>query len=87
MGRRALPKEFRLSILERDNFLCQFCGKGGKNSPWILEVDHIIPVSMGGSDHPDNLRLLCVRCHDFRHHGFYSGRLEKFPSRLKKEGE
>lgn len=26
-------------------------------------VDHIIAVRDGGDDHPDNLRLLCVRCH------------------------
>lgn len=27
------------------------------------EVDHIKAVSEGGDDHPDNLRLLCGRCH------------------------
>lgn len=26
-------------------------------------VDHIIAVKEGGTDHPDNLRLLCGRCH------------------------
>ena len=28
----------------------------------ILEVDHIIPRSRGGSDHLDNLQLLCPNC-------------------------
>ena len=27
-----------------------------------LEVDHIIPVSRGGTDHIDNLQLLCAHC-------------------------
>lgn len=27
------------------------------------EVDHIIRVVDGGTDHPDNLRLLCKSCH------------------------
>lgn len=27
------------------------------------EVDHIIPVANGGTDHPANLRLLCRACH------------------------
>lgn len=29
--------------------------------PW--EADHIKPRHDGGSDHPDNLRTLCIRCH------------------------
>lgn len=28
-----------------------------------FEVDHIIAVHEGGTDHPDNLRLLCRGCH------------------------
>ena len=27
------------------------------------EVDHIRPVIEGGTDHPNNLRLLCHKCH------------------------
>jgi 5-methylcytosine-specific restriction endonuclease McrA len=29
--------------------------------PW--DVDHIIPVADGGTDDPENLRLLCIPCH------------------------
>ena len=28
----------------------------------IFEVDHIIPQSRGGTDHPENLQLLCPSC-------------------------
>ena len=28
----------------------------------IFEVDHMIPQSRGGTDHPDNLQLLCSHC-------------------------
>ena len=28
----------------------------------IMEVDHVVPQSRGGSDHPDNLQLLCPNC-------------------------
>lgn len=28
----------------------------------IMEVDHILPRSKGGTDHPDNLQLLCSAC-------------------------
>ena len=36
---------------------------GGRScgSPW--EADHILPRHDGGSDHPDNLRTLCIPCH------------------------
>lgn len=30
-------------------------------SPW--DVDHIIRVTDGGTDDPENLRLLCMTCH------------------------
>jgi len=32
--------------------------------PW--ECDHIEAKADGGPDHPDNLRLLCIRCHKER---------------------
>ena len=28
----------------------------------IMEVDHVVPQSRGGSDHPENLQLLCPNC-------------------------
>ena len=28
----------------------------------IMEVDHVVPRSRGGWDHPDNLQLLCPNC-------------------------
>jgi len=36
---------------------CVLCGETE-----TLEVDHIIPVNMGGSDHLRNLQLLCKQC-------------------------
>lgn len=37
-------------------------GKGGYRKE-SLEVHHIIPRSLGGSDHPGNLKTLCPSCH------------------------
>jgi len=48
----------RKTIFERDNYTCKYCGiRGGK-----LEVDHIIPISSGGTDDPNNLITSCRRC-------------------------
>lgn len=34
--------------------------------PNSAEVDHIVPHSRGGTDTPDNLRILCRRCNQSR---------------------
>lgn len=42
---------------------CHICGGSidpGKE-PW--EAEHIIAVTLGGSDHPDNVRPCHVKCH------------------------
>ena len=28
----------------------------------VFEVDHVVPRSRGGSDHLENLQLLCAHC-------------------------
>jgi len=41
---------------------CERCGADDR-----LERDHIIPLSKGGLDTPENLHYLCNTCHKFRH--------------------
>lgn len=60
-------------VVVRDGCHCRSCGEvfesplieGGPCLPesWRLELDHILPLHLGGTDHPDNLQLLCVGCH------------------------
>ena len=47
----------RLLVLERDEYVCQLCGRDGANS-----VDHIQAKARGGSDSPDNLRAAHSSC-------------------------
>lgn len=56
-NRHPNPRWLRKKIRQRDNHTCQQCGKPGN------EVDHIIPISQGGTDHPNNLQVLCATCH------------------------
>lgn len=51
----SLTPERRRRIRERDGYKCQYCG-----SPFMLEVDHHIPTSRGGSDNDDNLVTACL---------------------------
>lgn len=55
-------KRLRFRILNRDNFKCTYCGRNPVDHNVILHVDHIIPVSKGGSDKETNLRTACDDC-------------------------
>nr|WP_240896502.1 HNH endonuclease [Kineococcus vitellinus] len=56
-ARRAIPKDVKMYVWQRDGGVCQECGSNRD-----LEYDHIIPVSMGGSNTERNLQLLCEPC-------------------------
>jgi len=49
-------------ILKRDNHQCQIRYVGICTGR-ATEVDHIIPVFQGGTDHPSNLQATCRECH------------------------
>ena len=36
--------------------------RGRKQPNLLATIDHIIPTGLGGSDEPDNLRLICFQC-------------------------
>ena len=50
----------RFEILKRDNFTCGYCSR---TSPEVvLEVDHVVPKAVGGTDDSDNLTTACRDC-------------------------
>ena len=51
-------KKLRPQILRRDGGRCHICGGSGADV-----VDHKVPYSLGGTDHPDNLAAACDPCH------------------------
>ncbi len=55
----------RLRRLQRTNHLCEDCLACGATQV-AVEVDHIIPLSLGGSDDDANTRNLCKYHHDKR---------------------
>ncbi len=61
MERRRVTDKLRYQILRRDGFRCQLCGASQADGV-RLHVDHIIPVSKGGTSDVENLRTLCDRC-------------------------
>lgn len=54
--RRSIPLKVKRVVLERQKE-CQICGSLNN-----LQIDHILPVSLGGTNDLDNLRVLCRQC-------------------------
>lgn len=55
--REPIPEEVRIYVWRRDLGRCAKCG-----SDTLLEFDHIIPVSRGGSNTARNIQILCSPC-------------------------
>ena len=58
--RKPLSKKKRFEVLKRDSFTCQYCGV--KAPDVILHVDHIKPISKGGTNALLNLITSCREC-------------------------
>jgi len=68
---RAISKETRSFVLDRNGFTCQMCGAvAGEPHPYDpsrktrLHIGHIIDKSQGGTDDSSNLRALCSVCNE-----------------------
>lgn len=62
MAREAMGARLRFEILRRCNFACYYCGVPAALGVKQLHVDHVIPVSLGGSNDPWNLVAACWDC-------------------------
>ena len=47
-------------IIKRDGYVCRYCNE--KLNANTHTIDHIIPASHGGNEHPDNLVMCCKGC-------------------------
>lgn len=70
---RSISAQLRMDILDRNGFTCQLCGAtGGDPNPVDpsrkvrLVIDHITPISQGGTNDRTNLRALCTACNQGR---------------------
>ena len=87
---RAVPAKVRRQVWERDGGCCAWTSKDGRRcgSRWKLELDHIVPVALGGSSTLENLRLAC-RQHNVLHaeHVFGRGYMATFRARSLSQDE
>ena len=71
--RKQIPFKLKQLVYKRDNKRCQICGKQTRffkslyDTPFDREpragsVDHVIPISKGGTNDIENLRWACRSC-------------------------
>lgn len=58
--RKSISKSLRFSIFARDQFRCRYCGR--QSDVVTLAIDHVMPVSRGGTNDLENLITSCVEC-------------------------
>lgn len=54
------------AVVERANYRCEYCHAPEEAFNFPFEVEHILPVSRGGSDELDNLALSCRACNAYK---------------------
>jgi hypothetical protein len=61
-GRKKMTNTRRERILNLKGNRCNVCG----NENCLLEIDHITPLHLKGSEEDDNLQVLCESCHSLK---------------------
>lgn len=80
-GIKSMTKTLRFKVFHRDGFTCQYCGQ--KPPDVILEADHIVAKSKGGTEIIDNLITACFDCN----RGKSNKDLKKVPKKIKENLE
>lgn len=56
----AAIRKLRFDVFMRDGFKCRYCGR---SPPAVeLHVDHVVPISKGGTDNLSNMAASCAEC-------------------------
>ncbi len=62
MLRSKISKSLQEQVRQRAQHLCEFCHANERWQYVKFTIDHLIPVSLGGSSGLDNLALACFNC-------------------------
>ena len=60
-----VSKRTRFEVLRRDDYTCRYC-RSNENP---ITIDHVLPVTLGGTDTPDNLVAACRDCNSGKSSG------------------
>lgn len=62
MSRNKITETLQQQIRQRANYLCEYCHASEQYQYVRFTVEHIIPISQGGTNNFDNLALACFHC-------------------------
>jgi CRISPR/Cas system Type II protein with McrA/HNH and RuvC-like nuclease domain len=66
---RIIPPNIRDAVFQQSNYHCEYCGQDlvGTIDAWrFMIIDHIRPVSKGGSSEIENLAAGCTQCNNLK---------------------
>lgn len=62
MSKRVVPRDLRKRVALSASHRCAYCQTSQQIIGPLLEIDHIVPESKGGSSEESNLTLACPLC-------------------------
>lgn len=74
-SRKSISKRVRALVFSRDGNKCRMCGRSSEECS--LEVDHVVPHVVGGTDDLNNLATLCRDCNRGKSDLFLQSLLKK----------
>jgi 5-methylcytosine-specific restriction endonuclease McrA len=66
MPRSKISEVIQAQVRQRAKHLCEFCHANERWQYVKFTIDHLIPVSLGGSSGFDNLALACFNCNRYK---------------------
>lgn len=67
MPKKRIASKQRKIIIDRANGCCEYCRSQARFALYSFSIDHIIPLSKGGSSTLDNFALACQGCNNFKY--------------------
>ena len=66
-GNSSLWRQLRTFVLQRDGYICQYCGVDLTLLPAReIHVDHFVPINLGGGSNLENLKACCSKCNEYK---------------------
>ncbi len=72
---RVISRRLENNLLKKSNYCCQY---PGCETTHFLQVDHLVPVSAGGTADPKNLQILCSAHNQMKGNSIHKKGVEKY---------